>query len=165
MKILNTDSLCFSSTKTSSTTSSTTSPSPSHGINTVSVSSRLHGMIIFNTHNLLFSSTTPFSASPPPPPPSTSLDINTASVSCRLQGLLRDDDRKAGVHSNQWTLRDFLVSWVRPLLFRKGTHHVLPWFQNILPNILVQIPLAFFVQTSRDYGWWWFLWEISISGK
>src|SRR6218665_3978017 len=54
MKILNTDSLCFSSTTTSSTTSSTTLTSPSHDINTVSVSSRLHGMIILNTNNLIF---------------------------------------------------------------------------------------------------------------
>src|SRR6218665_2219378 len=106
MKILNTDSLCFSSTKTSSTTST----SPSHGINTVSVSSRLHGMIILNTDTLSFSSTTIFSTSSPTTPPSTSLDINTVSVSSRLQGLRRDDDRKVGVHSNQWTLRHFLVS-------------------------------------------------------
>src|SRR6218665_2012026 len=107
IKILNTDSLCFSSTKTSSTTSH----SPSHDINTVSVSSRLHGMKILNTDNLRqFSSTTTFSMSCSTTPPSTSLDINTVIVSSRFQGLIRDDGRKVGVHSSQWTLRDFLVS-------------------------------------------------------
>src|SRR6218665_1027729 len=94
----------------STTPFSTPSPSTCLDINTVNVSSNLHGMKILNTDSLCFSSTTPSPTSSPTPPPSTSLDINTVSVSSRLQGLRRDDDRKVGVHSNQWTLRHFLVS-------------------------------------------------------
>src|SRR6218665_3834662 len=72
--------------KSPTRTTTTHSPSPSTclDINTVNVSSSLHGMKIINTDSLCFSSTTTSSTTSTSP----SHDINTLSLSSRLHGMI-----------------------------------------------------------------------------